>query len=173
MDSSNCLEGVGDSPLSSQVATQVHISYRDPPPPLERVSDPGKCPRGGGRRSPHALCADGNLPTPPPSNAAALSNTANSSRRATPSHPLPSGRGQIRGQLVPPAHPSSSDARPVLDHFNPRAGIFRPYLASASSGLAQVSQPRVMQAFASWLSFAWWGTPSNLAPTNFAPSGAN
>ena len=54
----------------------------------------------------------------------------------------------------------------------PTAGVFRPDLASASSGLAEVSQPLITQDFASRLNFAEWGTPGNLAPTNFAPAGA-
>ena len=155
MDSSNCFEGIRDSLLSTQVATQVHISERDPPSSRSQT-------RGNVREAEvgaHPMrCAQTETSyPPPPSNAAALSDTAHSSRGATPSHPLAYGRGQIRGQLVPPAHPSPSDARPVLDHFNPPAGIFHPDLASASLGLAQVSQPLVTQAFASWRSFAGWG----------------
>ena len=101
---------------------------------------------------------------PPPSNAGGV---------ATLSHPLPLGRVQIRGQLVPPAHPFPSDARLVLDHFSPPVGVRHPDLATTPLGLAEVSQLLITQAFASWLSFAGWGTLSNLAPTNFAPSGAN
>lgn len=94
---------------------------------------------------------------PPPSNASLVADIAPSFHGATLSHPLPSGWGQIWGQLVPPVHRRPSDGSPVLDQISHPAGVFLPNIATASSGLAQVSQPLVTQAFALWPSFAGGG----------------
>ena len=217
MESSNCSEGVWDSPLFYLVATCVRLYDQDPHSSGSQIHENVWEVEVSAYHS-HWVQTETSHP-PPPSNIGVVADTAYSPCGATLSHPLPSGRGQIRGQLVLPAHLSPSDGRlmldqqtlgnnstwqtrdtttktygnstwraskykisklrqryilkMMLDQFSPPVGVCRPDLTSASLGLAQVSQPLVTQAFASWSSFTGWGMPSNLAPTVFAPLGAN